>query len=428
MAVFDLTDQQKEVEETLDPRDLDMAAQVAEVVNQFEGDVVNVKCKLYKIEKGRRRWLFDAMPIELGDIQNALKTEYGPGLYENHLYINGTLDQRLKLDIGETLADKFPGRNNPETNKGLDSGDILALVREMNANQAEQTRLMMERMEATVSKAIPPQQPQQPAFNPMEMQASMLGMMLKMKEFLGGNESKQQDPIDSISRLLSITSEMQALSGEGGSGPVIASLAKEFLPKLADLAKLQATVPTTPVNPSAGLTPDQIAHMKQSSAPTPPGQATPQPQPQPQSGDKQEMLNNFIINKALNFLLPAAQRNFSPVTYAELLVDQAQIYGMEQEVINYILDPESIDIMIGVNMNVAPVRPWFEQMREAVNAMVTEEPGESSGEQLTSGPASAINLGHVDVNGKSVNPVADTERGNGNQGDLTPNVQSGETI
>ncbi len=406
-----------ELVETIDPRDLDMAAQIQEVVHSFEGDVVNVKCKLYKIEKGRRRWLYDAMPVELGDVQNALKNEYGPGLYENHVYINGKLDQRLKLDIGETLADKFPGRATVTDAKGLNSGDILALVREMNANQAEQNRLMMERMENTIKTVIPQYQPQAQV-NPLELQTSILAMMVQMKDILGGNQAPSNDPIDTISRVVEMIPAMQALSGEGGTAPVMASLAKEFLPKLMDLAKLQPTAP----NPQAAMTPDQIAHMANAHTEAVTGQ-TP---PKQQSGDKSEMLNKFIVNKALGFLLTAAERNFSTVTYAELLIDQAQIYGMEQEVLNFILAEGALDKMYAINNKVGLHKEWFEQVIEAVREMVSEEGTEANNApDLTSGQIHAINPSDASIPAEQVSTVADSRRGDGNEDNLAPNVKPG---
>lgn len=417
-----------DLEESIDPRELDMQAQIQEVVHSFEGDVVNVKCKLYKIEKGRRRWLFDAMPVELGDIQNNLKNEYGPGLYENHVYINGKLDQRLKLDIGETLADKFPGRQVKEET-GLNSSDILNLVREMNTNQAEQNRLMMERMENTVKAAIP-HQSEQLAIDPVKLQTSMLAMMVQMKDLLSGNTQPQQDPIDTVSRLLEMTSNLQALSGESGTVPAMASLAKEFLPRLMEMATLQASKPAP--NPAAAMTPDQITHMANAhtAAVTAQGQPQGQPQAQPQPGDKAEMLNKFMVNKALVFLLQSAQRDFSPVTYAELLIDQAQIHGMEQEVINYMLAEDTLTTLYGINPAVGQYKAWFEHLIEAVREMVSEVPPEEDGQannepDLTNGQVHAINPMNASTTADQKPTVADSRRSDGNADNPTHNVESG---
>ncbi len=412
-----------ELVETIDPKDLDMAAQIQEVVHSFEGDVVNVKCKLYKIEKGRRRWLYDAMPVELGDVQNALKNEYGPGLYENHVYINGRLDQRLKLDIGETLADRFPGRIPPADDKGLRSSDILALVREMNANQAEQNRLMMERMENTI-KTVVPQQSAQAPINPLDLQTSILAMMVQMKEILGPNQAAPStDPIDTISRVVELIPTMQAITGEGGTAPVMASLAKEFLPRLMDLAKLQPTPP----DPQAPLTPDQVSHMANAHTQAVTNQTPPQSKAQP--GDKTEMLNKFIVNKALGFLLTAAERDFSPVTYAELLIDQAQVYGMEQEVINFILADGAINALYEINPKVGTYKAWFEQLIEAVKEMVTEVPEEGSEAtnepHLTGAEVTPISTLDASIPTEQKPTVADSRRGVGNQGNITPDVESG---
>ncbi len=427
-------------DEGLDPRDLDMQAQLAEVVHSFEGDVVNVKCKIYMVGKGRRRWLFDAMPVELGDIQNKLKNEYGPGIFENHVYINGSLKTRLKLDIGETLADKYPGRAPQPTNEGLKSSDVLTLVREMNANQAEQQRLMFERLENTI-RGLVPQQTSQPAVDPVEMQRNMLTQMVQMKELLGLNQPvKQDDPIGMFQKFLALTNDMQALSGEHGSGAMIAGLAKEFLPKLAELAKISASAPkpATAANPRGSPTPDQISHMAMSHAEA--LQANTGPNPPQTTGDKTTMLNDFIVNKALNFLIPAAARGFSPVTYAELLLDQADIYSIQQEVINYVLGEESIEQMILINPEVANYRPWFDEMKATIQSLVTEVSDESmttmdamkadalkahNMPDLTNGQNEPINLKDAPHSAHPIPTVASPERVTGDLDNTGDHVESG---
>ncbi len=426
---FDLSDSDLLEEEEPDFRHMDMQAQVAEVERHFQGDVVDVKCKMYKIEKGGRGWLFDAQPIELSDVQNTLKNEYGPGIYENHVYINGRLNQRLKLEIGATLADKFPQRLQ-QGDQGLKSGDILQLVREMQANQAEQTKLMMERFETTIIKAMPQASAQPAPVNPTDMMANMMGVMMQMKEFLGNKTEK--DPIAEFTRYMTAFTEMQALSGEGGSGPMLAGLAKEFLPKLADLAKISASAPNP--NPAARKsvgtpTPDQVSHMAtshtealQTSADR--LQATGQNPAQP-TGDKQTMLNDFIINKALNFLIPAAARGFSPVTYAELLLDQADIYSIQQEVINFVLGDEAIEQMILINPEVANFRPWFDEMKATIQSLVTEVSDAQNEPDLTNAPNEPINLKDATLPSQSVPIAPDPERVTGNMANAGDHVEPG---
>lgn len=399
----------------------DLQNQIADVFEGIGGDDTNrVKCKIYRIENGLYQHLFDEVPGAMHNMETRLRNEGGAGLYEVRVLIGRAIRRRIKVPIAHTIQDK----QKPVIDNSMKPDQVLNIVQQMQTQQMDQFKLIMQNM---VSALQPPAQPQPAPVNPMEMQSSIMAMMVQMKEFLGGNQSKQVDPIETIGRVVELIPTMQSITGDGAgsTAPIMASLAKEFLPKLMDLAKLQTGAPTP--GREAPPTPDQVTAMANQHV----AAVTKQSQPQTPTGDKTEMLNNFMVNKALGFLLQAAERNFSTVTYAELLIDQAQIYGMEQEVINFMLAQGVLDKMYAINPKVGQYREWFEHLIQGVSELVTEVSDESGDEainepKLTTSTITAINHSQDASHSTEQKPViANPRRGDGDMDDVGGDVGSG---
>ncbi len=427
--------------DTQNDEETDLQNQLDDVFDGIGGDdTAQVRCKIYRIEGGLYQHLFDEVPGAMHNMEMRLRKEGGPGLYEVRIYVGRGIKRRIKVPIARTLRDD----ETPVVDNSMKPEQVLSVVQQMQNTQMEQFKLIMQNMISAQQQNRPAEQP---PINPIELQSSMLAMMVQMKELLGPSAPPtNSDPIDTVSRVVEMIPTIQTLAGgEGGSAAApMAMLAKEFLPKLMDMATLQAKQPPQAVA-GGGLTPDQIAHMSNAhttavtsqpiagSDPNAyPGKRYPmqpeQQQPDPQAS-REMQLNNFILNKALSFLLPAAERGFSTVTYAELLIDQATIYGMEQEVINYIVSDGSIDHMIQINPAVANYREWFEQVRQGVFEQVSEVPEPemeaNPAPDLTSAPITPINLADASIPTEPLATATDTQRGNGDPRNPAGNVESG---
>ncbi len=397
-------------EEHFDPRTLDMNMQVEEVIRSFEGDVVNVKCKLYKIENGRRRWLYDAMPVEMSNVQNHLKTTYGPGIYENHVYINGTLDQRLKLDIGETLADKNPQLIKP-AEPGLKSSDMVGLIREMQETNRENMRLMMEQFKESIVNAIPKPVAQQ---NPIDLQTSMMAMLVQMKEFLQPPQPRNENPISMVKDLMGIASEMQAMSGDAGTGPLLAKVAGDVLPSLINMAKVEQSAKNS--NPS---TVAQIPSATQVSNP-----ATNDTNSQLDTKESPEMMQQIFVTKSVQMLLGKAQAGRHPEVYAEVLLDTAEEYGCLDWAVGFILSDTFLDEIYKVDPRVAEHKEWFEAVKSAVAMMTMEQ----TDENLTNTQSEGINSSNV-AEFQTAEPIVGNPQWDaGDAGNTPSDVQDGQAI
>lgn len=381
-------------------------------------EVVRVKC--YAIKSGEYEFLFNELPAGLGGIDERLRDEYGSGLYELRIIVNGHIKRRLKVPVGRTLADRMPKPIKPD---GIKPGEVLGMIREMQKDQMDQFKLMMENVTARMDRPAP-----EPPRDPFEMQTSLMAMLVQMKDFLKpASAPNPQNPINLLKDVLGLTEEVRAMSGDAGPGALLANVAKETLPGLLQLANIEAAkkagLPMTPATTTEPpQTPENQGLMERYNQPAPPPQAgaprasvTP---PTPNPEEKPEVLQQLFVAKAIERLLPMAQAGRRPEVYAEVLLDMAEQYNCEPWAVEFICSETFLEQLTRMNPAVATYPEWFKQLRAAVVEMTTpeEDPG------LTAAPTAANVLYNVDVKQqKSV--VGDSGRGDGDAGDFESDVE-----
>jgi hypothetical protein len=356
----------------LDSEELEAEDKIKQIFEDVGEDITSVKCKLYRILHGEYEWLYDATPPEMPGVHDRLRDEYGPGIYETRIFMNGRMKKRLKIKIGGKLADKFP----QQKDDGMKPDQVLSMIAEMQKTQMSQFQLMMEQQQNAIAQTVTASAPTpQQTVDPMAMQANMMAMMAQMKDFVTpAHQPVSQDPIEFMTKMMDLQNTMGALSGEGGTGALLASVAKDVLPQLVDLAKIDGLK-----KPNASLPPVP--------PPAPPPVQKPNPTPQlnlkpaispeitpdtPQEND--QMLEKIFIKRTVAMLLPKARTDRDPITYAEVLLDAASEYNQEEFAVSFIVSPEFCDRLIAIDPQVAQYRPWFEQLREAVIEMIGEVP------------------------------------------------------
>ncbi|MCP4410644.1 MAG: hypothetical protein GY807_23470 [Gammaproteobacteria bacterium] len=400
----------------IDDKDLEIGEKIKQIFEEAGEDLDNIKCKHYRIARGDYEWLYDATPSEMVGLHDRLRDEYGPGLYEVRVFVNGKMHRRLKLKIGGRLTDKFPQKT-----EVMKPDQVLDMVRHMQNNQMEQTKLMVEQMKSAMIEAVAKSNPPAPApADPITMQTGLLTMMQQMRELVTPPQqvAPTQDPIDMLTKMLELQSSLQALTGEAGTGTMLAAVAKEVLPDLVSLAKLDGMkkrpmVPPVP-SPSAariaeiGRMSGVTANQTQSETTTTSPQQAANPTP-----EDEQMYQQIFLKQAITLLLPKAEQNRDPTVYAEVLLDTADDYNQEQWAIEFITQPAFVNYLVQIDPRVEPYRLWFTALRNTVIDMVTET--EPQPTQQTE------NVSRVDE--PKQQPTDGTaRRGNGNTRDPQDNV------
>lgn len=387
----------------LDSEELEAEDKIKQIFEDVGEDITSVKCKLYRIAHGEYEWLYDATPPEMPGVHDRLRDEYGPGIYETRIFMNGRMKKRLKIKIGGKLADKFP----LQKDGGMKPDQVLSMIAEMQKTQMSQFQLMMEQQQNALSQTMQQNAPAQ-STDPMAMQASMLTMMAQMKSFLTPPPQKPgQDPIEMLTKMMDLQASMGALSGEGGTGALLASVAKDVLPQLVDMAKIEGSKKPPNVAMPPAPTPSPTQNQSITPQHNPPKSITPEI-----SGESPKMLQQIFVKRAIHMLLPKARTDRDPITYAEILLDTAAEYNQEQQTISFIVSLDFCDQLIAIEPQVGEHRAWFEQLRQAVMKMISD-------------PESEPEPNTVDVNTHDNEPVIEsTGRGTRDAG----NVENNESV
>ncbi len=351
-----------------DDKDLEIGDKIKKIFEEAGEDLDNIKCKHYRIARGDYEWLYDAAPSEMVGLHDRLRDEYGPGLYEIRVFVNGKMHRRLKLKIGGRLTDTFPQKT-----EVMKPDQVLDMVRHMQNHQMEQTKMMMAEMKSSFIQAMARNEQQAPApVDPITMQTGMLTMMQQMRDLVAPQQAAPaQDPIDMLTKMLELQSSLRALTGEEGTGTMLAAVAKEVLPDLLSLAKLDSMkkkplVPPVPSPPANRLT-DLEAMQNRPEAPPISGEPAANPTP-----EDEQMYQQVFLKQAIALLLSKAEQNRAPEVYAEVLLDTADDYNQEQWAIEFITKPNFVNSLVQIDPRVEPYRLWFTALRNSVIEMVTE--------------------------------------------------------
>lgn len=328
----------------------DVDAQMDRIFEEFGGDdrdtefKINVKRAIP--DKGVTEHCFSCTPAEL-PIIDRIQEQYGPGVYQIWIYKDGKIFKRRNLHIAKPVKSAYT----PPHLQGNNS-DIPDVVRVMLENQQRQ----MEQFQEIISRNQNPiQHPIAPAFNPMEMMGGMMGMMVQMKEFMGGNN--QGNGIDTLLKGMEIMKDFQGSDKETN----ILDVAKEFLPNILDVTKtLSQNQGTFQSSPSLG---PQIS-----------GDGKTQPNINPESrinGEGNENMNPrmIMIKTQLNNLVNKASQNADPVLYADFIIDNVP----EDQIRSFLGQPDSLDQLARIDPRVNQFLPWFTNLKMEIMTVLDVE-------------------------------------------------------
>lgn len=367
-----------------------------------EGDDAIVM-KVYKNSKGKRHWLFDALPDDAETIQERLRDDYKGGDFEVWIRRGSRIAKRLALSI-EPPPFKPTDPVKPESND-------MALVIMQGMNGLGQAI-------SELGKLIVDNR-QEHRQTPMEMQSQMMAMMLQMKEFLGpSTPANNGDDLKKFLEGINFAKDMalgENPQNDPSPGQVMMTLAEKLAPTLEAAFNNKPTslngIPQRPILP-AGQRPMVKPKIMQ---PTPGVVPHPKPAPQPQ---KENQDVNFMLKMAiknqLNQLVQFAAADRDPEIYANVVLD-AVPEAYAPKFAEFILKPNAVEEMASLSPAVNQHREWFNELHQIIVEMLTMTDDDAINPEEEN--QQTLENGETD---KSID--ADTGRGGGNAHDVAHDV------
>lgn len=319
----------------------DIDAQLSSIFQEFGGDdndtIFKINIKRVMKGKGELEHCFSCLASELPVIDR-IKNEFGAGAYEIWIYKNGKILKRPKLNIAQQLENKSVPPN--DTN-------INSLVSVILQSQKEQNE-KFENLLISVSN----NNSNQPAFDPMTMMGSMVGMMVQMKEFIS-----PQNGNDKFTDMIELVKVVKEIGGDNEGGgrnftDGMVDLARAFGPgllevtsKLSDRAtENKQTVDEAPVN------------IKE------------QPINQENNPSAEEAQRMQMFKMQVGMLVNKASTGSDPALYADLVLDSIP----EEKIKEFISQPDVIGYLMTINPDVGNYKEWFSNLIEEINAALNE--------------------------------------------------------
>jgi len=337
------------------------------------------------VGRGKFAFLFALSPedITARDIYEKCRDEYGGGNYRMHIRDPERIVHNVPFSVE---APKDKPETAPVHPPGLGIAEVMAMMQASNDRQAA---MFSESMRA-MADAFKGNQSNQPAFDPVAAQASLMQQLVALKS-MSEPKDKTKDAVDMFVQGISLAKDLSPKDGETNSSDILVKALEMFGGPMAEMAKSNLGAQTAPALPSPmGAPPNPMA-------PPPP---TGDPQVDADAKREYEMgLQKMVLNQQLQFLLRQAAANKDPELYAELLLDQAG----EERVLAFVGQENAIDQLVELNGEVASHREWFESLRASILELTAPEPASEnegiSGEIIPATEPDAIsdtdNAGHV---------------------------------
>jgi hypothetical protein len=334
------------------------------MISEFTGaadTVVNV----YRQGDGKNlSFLFRTSPDELtgGEIMERCRDGYGTGDYRIHIRAGSRLVKNAPFSV-ERIQGPDPALGVPAAvNQGLGIAEVIAMMQSSNDKMAlmfsETMRAMGEAMKGNAA----------PAFNPAEMQASLIQSLAALKSMTDKPDTAPADPVAMLIQGITLAKELNPKEGDTNSSDILLEGIKQFAPAIAQATQMGAARLSPPTNgaPPAGppLDPQASADADR---------------------EKEVNMRNFMLKQQLTWLIKQAESGKDPDLYAELLLDQVG----ETAVLEFIAKPDALDQLAAINPGVVGQRIWFERLRDAILDLTAPDPtgeGGLEGEIIPAGP------------------------------------------
>lgn len=363
----------------------DIDNQLNAMFSEFGGDddMPEFKIRVYRPIKNSAElsYCFSCSPSDL-PILDRLRDEWNGGQFEVRIYKDGKIFKRRKLFVEAPPAQRQPERQ---------QSDMQPVLAAMSSMADRMERLMEQR------------QPQPQQTDPFAMITQMAQAMQTMQGLTP--QPQQRDPVD-----LLVTGMKLARESGGGSGDdtgsnvfdLLKSTVNTFGGPLASAMEKISQMPMQPVMPGmnpAGAMPMQPAmpHIPtQPPAPVHTSQPVMQPNPAPRheptqpapstQTTEQENDMDYMLKMQLGLLVNYAKKGVDVEGPANTILDAMG----DNEVSEFINRPGALDELVKVNPEVAKHRAWFEDLKNCINDMLTnDEPAPDNQGDLNPGPDDA---------------------------------------
>lgn len=362
------------------------------MISEFSGSadaVVNV----YRQGDGKSlSFLFRTHPGEMtgGEIMEQCRDAYGTGDYRVHIRSGPRLVANKPFSVEARKVDE----NTPTNSGGLDVTMMLTMMQENN------NRTMQ--MFSETMKAIAGSNNNQPTFDPVAAQASLMQQLVSLKG-LAEPKDESKGAIEMFVQGITLARDLAPKEGETNSSDLLLKGLEMFAPTIAEATKQglnrQNTDPQKP-----GFVGEQIA-----------------PPNQPLDADAQrehEMgLMKIAMQHQLAFLIKQAEGGKDPELYAELLLDQV---GVERA-LSFVGQPDAMQKLVAINPAVQLHHVWFDRLKAAIIELTTDEDaGEDTGNDAVPVVGEVITKAESDALPESTdagNTGGNSERSTGDSGD-----------
>lgn len=383
-AVYDMA------EATPDPLEADEKRIEDEIAAEFGADgesewIVTVK-QVNPLTK-KQDTCFKMSPGELPGLFDRLKNEYGPGEYRAYVTRNGELKRNLAYRIAKPLAS---AAMQSAPSQISDLGRLLERQTEMIANLVRG---------GTPSPA--------PAPDPMAMFSSMMTALAGAKEMF----SQPPAPQTNIKEFIEIITLAKDLTGDNGGG------GKGVIDLLSELVRSPIAEEIAGQLKQERQTTQQLIARPVPPKPSPQIAPTQNTAPVPELFQFLDQATIAQLKSQTDFLVTRAAANSDPNLYAEILCDILPI-----EMIGAFFQRDDLmQSLVYLNPVVGQYPQWFEEMREAVNHILTAEADAEDNDADAMPPE--INVPKREAgNSAALNTNGDTLRRGGGESDARNNA------
>lgn len=289
---------------------------------------------------GDREVCFSCSPEEFS--LDRIREEWGPGKYQ----IYGRKDKKFAFNRVITLAAPPP---RPKADREAETHLIRDLAERMERQQAAQFQQFRDLLALALSR-----QQAAPAIDPIAMQKNFLDQLQQARDLFAPRNAGAGggDAVELLLKGITLGRELTPSTGADASD-VLLEVVRKFGGPLA-AAAMQT--------PPAAADPPAAAGVEGSRPALP--------------AKDQTMM---VLKMQLAHLVRKAKQGSAPGLYAELILDNLP----EAQVREFIAAPDALDRLILLNPEVAAVRPWFEQLRAELEALLAGD--DDGGEDLTNG-------------------------------------------
>ena len=335
-TVIDDSDELIDEQESLDALD--------GMIAEFSGaadTVVNV----YRQGEGKNlSFLFRTSPAEMtgGEIMERCRDNFGTGDYRVHIRKGRRLVKNAPFSVEAMTVKETPGQQAP----AMGIAEIIAIMQSSN----DRMSLMFTESMRAMAEAFKGRE--QPSFDPVAMQTSLIQSLAALKGMTDKPETNQKDPVEMLVQGITLARELGPKDGDTNTSDILLEALKQFAPAIAGATHaMQARQPGTPANPALAGPRDPAA-----------------------AADAQREhdmnLRNIWMKQQLGFLVKQAENGKDPSLYAEVLLDQLG----PVVVLDFIQKDDALAQLAKINPGVAGQRIWFEKLRDAILELTRDDP------------------------------------------------------